>query len=71
MNPPLHCEGDSTALNGRILNGTIDFIATDHAPHTGEEKGEGRRTRPIWDIGLETAFPLLYTYFVLKGISSL
>ena len=49
-----------------LLDGTIDFIATDHAPHTAEEKAEGMELAPFGIVGLETAFPLLYTHFVLK-----
>ena len=54
-----------------LLDGTIDFIATDHAPHTQEEKAEGMALAPFGIVGLETAFPLLYTHFVEKGILSL
>ena len=53
------------------MDGTIDFIATDHAPHTSEEKNEGMELAPFGIVGLETAFPLLYTHFVLKNIITL
>ena len=51
--------------------GTIDFIATDHAPHTAEEKTKGMEQAPFGIVGLETAFPLLYTHFVETGILTL
>ena len=71
MNPPLRDAADRAALIEGLLDGTIDFIATDHAPHTLEEKNEGMELAPFGIVGLETAFPLLYTHFVLKGIISL
>ncbi|WP_313798737.1 dihydroorotase [Cytobacillus sp.] len=71
MNPPLRGAADRAALIEGILDGTIDFIATDHAPHTAEEKAEGMQLAPFGIVGLETAFPLLYTHFVEKGIFSL
>ncbi|MEH7155586.1 dihydroorotase [Neobacillus drentensis] len=71
MNPPLRDALDREALIAGLLDGTIDFIATDHAPHTAEEKSEGMVLAPFGIVGLETAFPLLYTHFVLKGIISL
>ena len=64
MNPPLRSREDQEALIGGLLDGTIDFIATDHAPHTKEEKAEGFELAPFGIVGLETAFPLLYTHFV-------
>ncbi|WP_226681188.1 dihydroorotase [Sutcliffiella horikoshii] len=64
MNPPLRGEADQEALIEGLLDGTIDFIATDHAPHTAEEKAEGMEKAPFGIVGLETAFPLLYTNFV-------
>lgn len=67
MNPPLRSETDRRALWEGLMDGTIDFIATDHAPHTEEEKGKGMRLAPFGIVGLETAFPLLYTYGVKKG----
>lgn len=71
MNPPLRGAADQQALIEGLLDGTIDFIATDHAPHTIEEKGEGMLLAPFGIVGLETAFPLLYTHLVLKNIISL
>jgi dihydroorotase len=71
MNPPLRDTADRDALIEGLLDGTIDFIATDHAPHTTEEKNEGIKLAPFGIVGLETAFPLLYTHFVLKNIISL
>ncbi|MED3564201.1 dihydroorotase [Bacillus xiapuensis] len=71
MNPPLRDAVDREALIEGILDGTIDFIATDHAPHTKEEKAEGMVAAPFGIVGLETAFPLLYTNFVLKNIITL
>jgi dihydroorotase len=67
MNPPLRDQDDRAALIEGLLDGTIDFIATDHAPHTAEEKSEGMVLAPFGIVGLETAFPLLYTHFVLKN----
>ncbi|MGJ7922464.1 dihydroorotase [Neobacillus sp. LXY-4] len=68
MNPPLRGLEDKKALIEGLLDGTIDFIATDHAPHTAEEKREGMQLAPFGIVGLETAFPLLYTHFVETGI---
>lgn len=67
MNPPLRGQDDLDALREGLLDGTLDFIATDHAPHTAEEKAVGVRTAPFGITGLETAFPLLYTNFVKEG----
>jgi dihydroorotase len=64
MNPPLRSKEDREALVEGLLDGTIDFIATDHAPHTEAEKQEGMELAPFGIVGLETAFPLLYTHFV-------
>ncbi|MDR0137291.1 dihydroorotase [Metabacillus idriensis] len=64
MNPPLRGSDDKEALIEALLDGTIDFIATDHAPHTKEEKAETMQLAPFGIVGLETAFPLLYTRFV-------
>jgi dihydroorotase len=71
MNPPLRGEEDLQALREGLLDGTLDFIATDHAPHTAEEKSAGFEKAPFGITGLETAFPLLYTHFVKKGTWSL
>ncbi|WP_078547255.1 dihydroorotase [Litchfieldia alkalitelluris] len=67
MNPPLRGKADRAALIEGLLDGTIDFIATDHAPHTADEKNEGMLLAPFGIVGLETAFPLLYTHFVETG----
>ena len=67
MNPPLRSREDRDALLEGLLDGTIDFIATDHAPHTEEDKAEGMKLAPFGIVGLETAFPLLYTNFVKTG----
>lgn len=71
MNPPLRSREDYQALIEGLLDGTIDFIATDHAPHTSEEKAEGIELAPFGIVGLETAFPLLNTYLVEKGVITL
>lgn len=71
MNPPLRGIEDKEALIEGLLDGTIDFIATDHAPHTEDEKRETMQLAPFGIVGLETAFPLLYTHFVEKNIISL
>ena len=67
MNPPLRGKEDLQALIEGLEDGTLDFIATDHAPHTAEEKGNGMEQAPFGIVGLETAFPLLYTRFVKSG----
>ncbi|EGK13223.1 dihydroorotase [Desmospora sp. 8437] len=67
MNPPLRSPRDREALIEGLKDGTIDFIATDHAPHTEEEKRREIREAPFGIVGLETAFPLLYTHLVLTG----
>ncbi|WP_284140883.1 dihydroorotase [Virgibacillus sp. LDC-1] len=64
MNPPLRSKADQQALLEGLLDGTIDFIATDHAPHATDEKAKGMLDSPFGIVGLETAFPLLYTYLV-------
>ena len=71
MNPPLRSASDREALIEGLLDGTIDFIATDHAPHTNEEKAEGMTLAPFGIVGLETAFPLLYTHLVEIGVLTL
>jgi dihydroorotase len=71
MNPPLRSKADQEALIEGLLDGTIDFIATDHAPHTNAEKAEGFELAPFGIVGLETAFPLLYTHLVETKIISL
>lgn len=67
MNPPLRSKSDQKALLEGLLDGTIDFIATDHAPHTEEEKSVPFNKAPFGIVGLETAFPLLYTNLVKTG----
>ncbi|ELK46155.1 UNVERIFIED_CONTAM: dihydroorotase [Halobacillus marinus] len=71
MNPPLRSKEDHQALIDGLLDGTLDFIATDHAPHTEEEKQQGFLYSPFGITGLETAFPLLYTHLVGKGVLDL
>ena len=71
MNPPLRTPADREALLAGLLDGTIDMIATDHAPHSAEEKSGGLSGSAFGIVGLETAFPLLYTYLVKRGILSL
>lgn len=67
MNPPLRSKEDQEALIEGLLDGTIDIIATDHAPHTAEEKAKDIRLAPFGIVGLETAFALMYTHFVQLG----
>lgn len=67
MNPPLRAKEDLQALIEGLEDGTLDFIATDHAPHTADEKGNGMEQAPFGIVGLETAFPLLHTHFVKSG----
>ena len=71
MNPPLRSDEDRLALIEGLINGTIDIVATDHAPHTVLEKSQGLLKAPFGIVGLETAFPLLYTCLVEKNILSL
>ena len=71
MNPPLRSADDRAALLEGLLDGTIDMIATDHAPHSAEEKAKGLKSSAFGIVGLETAFPLLYTGLVREGIISL
>ncbi|MFD1705820.1 dihydroorotase [Siminovitchia sediminis] len=71
MNPPLRSKDDRQALIEGLLDGTIDFIATDHAPHAKDEKARGMIESPFGIVGLETAFPLLYTHFAEKGYCTL
>lgn len=67
MNPPLRSSEDRDALIRGIQDGTIDMIATDHAPHSREEKSRGLKGSPFGVVGLETAFPVLYSRLVLPG----
>ena len=71
MNPPLRSREDKKALIDGIKDGTIDMIATDHAPHSAEEKGRGLEKSLMGVVGLETAFPVLYTELVTKNIITL
>ena len=71
MNPPLRSAADRAALIEGLRDGTIDMIATDHAPHSEEEKARGLEGSAFGIVGLETAFPVLYTHLVEKGVISL
>lgn len=71
MNPPLRGAADREALIEGLLDGTIDAIATDHAPHTAEEKSRGLAHSAMGIVGLETSFPVLYTHLVRTGRMSL
>ena len=71
MNPPIRAEEDRQALLAGLLDGTIDMIATDHAPHSAEEKSRGLSGSMMGVVGLETAFPVLYTELVKSGTLSL
>ncbi|EPZ51535.1 dihydroorotase [Alicyclobacillus acidoterrestris] len=68
VNPPLQGERDRHACLEGFLDGTLDIIATDHAPHTAEEKARGIAHAPFGMVGIETVFPLLYTYLVAPGV---
>ena len=68
MNPPLRSPEDREALVKGIQDGTIDMIATDHAPHSAEEKSKGLEKSAFGVVGIETAFPICYTYLVKTGI---
>ena len=71
MNPPLRSEADKLALIEGIVDGTIDMIATDHAPHSAEEKSKGLEGSAFGVVGLETAFAAMYTHLVKPGIISM
>ena len=71
MNPPLRSEADRLALIEGICDGTIDMIATDHAPHSAPEKSKGLEKSSFGIVGLETAFSVMYTYLVKPGIITL
>ncbi len=71
MNPPLRSADDRKALLEGLLDGTIDMIATDHAPHSAEEKAKGLEKSAFGIVGLETAFPILYTHLVKPGIMTM
>ena len=71
MNPPLRSPADREALLQGLLDGTIDMVATDHAPHSAEEKSRGLEKSAFGIVGLETAFPILYTKLVKPGIMTM
>lgn len=71
MNPPLRGRADREALIEGVVDGTIEVVATDHAPHTAEEKSRGLAGSAMGIVGLECAFPLLYTHLVLPGVITL
>lgn len=71
MNPPLRSKADREALIEGILDGTIGMIATDHAPHSAEEKSRGLERSAFGVVGIETALPVMYTEFVRTGIITL
>ena len=71
MNPPIKDRADKEALIEGLLDGTVDMIATDHAPHSADEKSRGFAKSPNGITGLECAFPALYTYLVKPGVISL
>ena len=71
MNPPLRGKADRDALLQGLLDGTIDMVATDHAPHSAEEKSRGLEKSAFGIVGLETAFPVLYTKLVKPGIMTM
>jgi dihydroorotase len=71
MNPPIRSREDRKALIEGVCDGTVDIIATDHAPHSEEEKSRGLEGSLMGVVGLECAFPIMYTYFVKTGIISL
>ncbi len=68
MNPPLRDKSDREALVEGICDGTIDMLATDHAPHSAEEKSRGLDKSAFGIVGLETAFPVMYTHLIKGGI---
>ncbi len=71
MNPPIRSEEDRLALVEGIVDGTIDMISTDHAPHSAEEKARGFKDSPMGVVGIETAFQIMYTHLVKNGVISL
>ncbi|MBQ9103879.1 MAG: dihydroorotase [Clostridia bacterium] len=71
MNPPIRSKEDRLALIEGVLDGTLEIIATDHAPHSNDEKSKGLKGSPFGIVGLETAFPIMYTHFVKTGVMSL
>ena len=71
MNPPLRSPEDREAMVAGLIDGTVDMIATDHAPHSAEEKSKGLSGSLMGVVGIETAFPLMYTNFVKSGLMTL
>jgi len=71
MNPPIRSSADRDALIEGIKDGTVDMIATDHAPHSAEEKSRGLEKSNMGVVGIETAFPVSYTYLVKTGVITL
>jgi dihydroorotase len=71
MNPPIRSESDRLALIDGVTDGTIDMIATDHAPHSAEEKSKGLKGSMMGVVGLETSFPAVYTNLVKSGVITL
>lgn len=71
MNPPLRDAADRDALIQGVLDGTIDVIATDHAPHSAEEKSRGLAGSAFGIVGIETAFSVMYTHFVKTGVMTM
>ncbi len=71
MNPPIRSEEDRLALVEGLIDGTIDMIATDHAPHSSEEKSKGLHNSLMGVVGIETAFAVLYTKLVKTGVITL
>jgi len=71
MNPPIRSKEDKEALIAGLIDGTIDMIATDHAPHSTEEKARGLAGSAFGIVGIETAFPVMYTHLVKTGVITL
>ncbi len=71
MNPPIRSAEDQLALLNGIMDGTVEVIATDHAPHTADEKSRGLARSAFGVVGIETSFALCYTYLVRRGVISL
>ena len=71
MNPPIRSKEDKEALIAGLIDGTIDMIATDHAPHSAEEKAKGLVGSAFGIVGIETAFPVMYTHLVKTGVITL
>ena len=71
MNPPIRSKEDRDALIAGIKDGTVDMIATDHAPHSAEEKSKGLEKSNMGVVGIETSFAVMYTYLVKPGVITL